>query len=136
MSKLLVNIDVPDIDAGVSFYTNGLGFTLTRTLFRRAVAELTLGQSMVYLIEQAEGTKPFPNARNPRTFERHWTPVHLDVVVNDVSAAVERAVAAGASISGEATTHEWGKMTPLSDPFGHGICLLQFFSAGYDAVAD
>ena len=72
---MLVNIDVPDIDAGVSFYTNGLGFSLIRTLFKQSVAEVALGQSTVYLIEQAEGTKPFPAASNPRTFERHWTPV-------------------------------------------------------------
>ena len=135
-SSVLVNIDVPDIDAGVSFYTRGLGFTLVRTLFDHSVAEMTLGQSKIYLIEQAEGTKPFSTANQTRTFERHWTPVHLDVVVADVWVAVERALAAGASRSGETTTHEWGKLTPLSDPFGHGICLVQFSSKGYDAVSD
>ena len=79
---------------------------------------------------------PFPAASIPRTFERHWTPVHLDVVVADMSAAVEKAVAAGAVRSGETTTHDWGKLTSLSDPFGNGICLVQFSLAGYDSVAD
>jgi hypothetical protein len=30
----------------------------------------------------------------------------------------------------------WGRMVVLSDPFGHGVCLLEFRGAGYDAVAD
>ena len=136
MSQLLINIDVPDIDVGVSFYVNGLGFTLVRTLFEKSVAELVLGQATVYLIEQAEETKPFPAASRPRTYERHWTPVHLDVVVADMSAALEKAIAAGATRSGGTTTHDWGTLTPLSDPFGHGVCLLQFSPAGYDAVAE
>lgn len=136
MSKVIVNIDVPNLDAGVTFYTEGLDFQLRRTLFQQSVAELTLGDVMVYLIEQKEGTKPFPAATKPRTFERHWTPVHIDVVVDDMTNAVGKAIGAGAVKSGETTTHSWGILTPLSDPFGHGLCLVQFSRAGYDAVAD
>lgn len=136
MSRLIVNIDVPNLDDGIAFYTEGLGFQLRRTLFQRSVAELRLGEFNVYLIEQKAGTQPFPAANEGRTFERHWTPVHIDIVVADMSAALEKAVAAGAVRSGDTTTHDWGILTPLSDPFGHGVCLLQFSPAGYDTVAD
>jgi uncharacterized glyoxalase superfamily protein PhnB len=65
---------------------------------------------------------------------RHWTPVHLDFEVEDVSAAVERTVAAGARLEGELQSF-WGRLATLSDPFGHGFCVLEFSSRGYDAVA-
>jgi len=136
MTKVIINIDVPNLDAGVTFYTTGLGFELRRTLFQRSVAELMLGDAVVHLIEQNEGTKPFPAASKSRTFERHWTPVHVDFVVDDMTTAAKKAIEAGAVQSGEATTHSWGILTPLSDPFGHGICLLQFSPSGYDSVAD
>lgn len=136
MNKIIINIDVPNLEAGVAFYTSGLDFELSRTLFQRSVAELVLSDTVVYLIEQAEGTKPFPAANSHRTFRRHWTPVHLDVVVGDMAVAVAKALAAGAVQSGESTSHVWGILTPLADPFGHGICLLEFTKEGYDSVAD
>ncbi len=136
MARLIINVDVPSLDAGITFYSAGLGFHLKRTLFQKSVAELVLGEAMIYLIEQEEGTKPFPAARETRRFERHWTPIHLDVVVDNMTVAIKRAIDAGAVQSGETTVHGWGTLTPLADPFGHGICLLEFSSEGYDAVAD
>ena len=68
-----------------------------------------------------------------RDYGRHSTPVHLDFVVEDVEAAVERAVAAGVEVPIE--QHEYGKMAVLADPFGHGFCLLQFEGRGYDEIA-
>jgi hypothetical protein len=29
---------------------------------------------------------------------------------------------------------EWGKIAELSDPFGHGLCLIEFSERGYDAI--
>ena len=136
MNKVLINIDVPALDAGVTFYTGGLDFKFKRTLFQRSVAELVLGEATVYLIEQQQGTKPFPSANEKRRFERHWTPVHLDVAVEDMTTAIRKATAAGAIQSGETSVHSWGLLTPLADPFGHGICLLEFSEEGYDTVAD
>lgn len=136
MTKVIINIDVPSIHAGVTFYTSGLGFDLKRTLFNRSVAELACGEAKVYLIEQQEGTKPFPAANETRRFERHWTPVHLDVVVENMTTALRKATEAGAVQSGETTLHSWGVLTPLADPFGHGVCLLEFSKEGYDAAAD
>jgi predicted enzyme related to lactoylglutathione lyase len=69
-----------------------------------------------------------------RRYERHWTPFHLDVVVEDVDAAVERAVAAGAKIEAPAREAPYGRIAMLADPFGHGFCLLQLSERGYDAL--
>jgi predicted enzyme related to lactoylglutathione lyase len=61
--------------------------------------------------------------------------VHLDFVVDDIDAAVERAVAAGATIDDPAVSHSWGRIAHLADPFGHGFCLIQFLGRGYDEIA-
>jgi hypothetical protein len=29
----------------------------------------------------------------------------------------------------------WGRIAMLADPFGHGVCVLSFSAAGYDAIA-
>ena len=62
--------------------------------------------------------------------------MHLDFLVPDVDAAVERAVNAGAKVDEPAQDRDWGCIAILADPFGHGFCLLQFSGPGYDAIAD
>ena len=52
------------------------------------------------------------------------------------SARAARAVRAGARLEGEVRTHRWGRVAHLADPFGHGVCLIQFLNRGYDEVAD
>jgi uncharacterized glyoxalase superfamily protein PhnB len=69
-----------------------------------------------------------------RRYERQWTPFHLDIVVDDVDAAVTRAVAAGATLEASARDTPYGRIAMLGDPFGHGFCLLQFNAQGYDAL--
>jgi lactoylglutathione lyase len=61
--------------------------------------------------------------------------VHLDVAVADLDAAVARAESAGARREGDISEHTWGRLALLSDPFGHGFCLLQFKERGYDDIA-
>jgi uncharacterized glyoxalase superfamily protein PhnB len=91
--------------------------------------------SPIYLMAKSAGSPTSLRASSVRDYRRHWTPVHLDFAVDDVVAAVERAVAAGARLEGEIQTYSWGRQATLSDPFGHGFCVLQFSSRGYDAVA-
>jgi len=71
-----------------------------------------------------------------REYQRHWTPVHLDFKVADVSAIVAHATRAGARIESEIQSYSWGRLAVLSDPFGHGFCVLQFLRGGYDRVID
>ena len=131
---LLVNIDVPELGPAVAFYTRALGLRVGRR-FGEDVVELLGGTSPIYLLAKPAGTTPAPAAR-PRNYARHWTPVHLDFVVPDVDAAVERAVEAGAKVDEPAEDRSWGRIAILADPFGHGLCLLQFSGRGYDAIAE
>lgn len=45
-------------------------------------------------------------------YGRHWTPVHLDMVVADIEIAVTRAERAGAVPEREVQTHEWDRLAP------------------------
>ncbi|AUZ18957.1 GNAT family N-acetyltransferase [Achromobacter xylosoxidans] len=132
--RILVNIDVPDLEAAIDFYSRAFGLALHRRLGATG-AEMLGAPAPIYLLQKAAGTPAAGAVRQPRDYARHWTPVHLDVVVDDVDAAVARAVAAGARLEDPAVSHDWGRITHLSDPFGHGICIMQFLGRGYDALA-
>jgi uncharacterized glyoxalase superfamily protein PhnB len=61
-------------------------------------------------------------------------PSQPTAAVDDLEAAVRLAETAGARREGEISEHAWGRMALLADPFGHGVCLLQFTGRGYDEV--
>ena len=129
--SLLINIDVPDAEAATRFYTEAFGLTVGRR-FGEDFVELLGWEAPVYLLTKNAGT--VGAGGDLRRYERHWTPFHLDVVVADVDAAVERAVAAGAQLEAPARDAPYGRIAMLADPFGHGFCLLQFNERGYDAL--
>jgi lactoylglutathione lyase len=131
--KLLVNIDVDDLETGVSFYVRALGLTPGRRLGPHG-RELLGASSPIYLLANRAGTRPFPGATSRRGYERHWTPVHLDFAIEDIEAAVARARSAGATLEGPIDDRVWGRLARMADPFGNGFCLLQFKGRGYDEI--
>ena len=133
MPKLLVNLDVDDIERAVEFYTQGLALQLGRR-FDGAFVELLGADVPIYLLAKAAGSAPFAEAASGRSYARHWTPVHLDFVVDDLDAALERARDAGAKFEGPISEHAYGRLALGSDPFGHGFCLLEFRGRGYDEL--
>jgi lactoylglutathione lyase len=52
-----------------------------------------------------------------------------------VEAALARAVAADAVAETGIRETVWGRIVVLADPFGHGLCLIQFLNRGYDEIA-
>ena len=132
---IVVNIDVDDLERAVAFYRDVLGLQTERWLFDGSVVEMTGASSKIHLLAKGPGSAASSEADIPRSYRRHWTPVHLDFAVEDVESAANRAVAAGATLEGEIQTFNWGRIATLSDPFGHGFCLLQFAGIGYDEVA-
>ncbi len=62
--------------------------------------------------------------------------MHVDLVVPDLEAALARAVVAGAVLERAVVDRKWGRMANLSDPFGHGLCLLELRGRGYDEIAE
>jgi predicted enzyme related to lactoylglutathione lyase len=134
MARMLVNLDVEDLERGTRFYTQVFGLSIGRRFGPYAV-ELLGGEAPLYLLVKKPGTAPFAGAPPTRTYERHWTPVHLDFAVDDIDAAVARALEAGAKQEGPIKDNRWGRMALMADPFGHGFCFLQFTGRGYDEVA-
>ena len=125
---LLLNIDVPDVETGVRFYTAAFALEVGRR-FGTDFVELLGWPATVYLAAGTVGA-----GGDLRRYGRHWTPVHADIVVDDVDAAVARAVGAGAKLEAPAKDTAYGRIAMLADPFGHGFCLLQFNGQGYDAL--
>ena len=130
--KLLVNIDVPDLASAESFYTAAFGLHAGRRFADDAVELLGAGADL-YLLKKPQGSTAA--ADSLRDYARHWTPVHCDVVVDDLDASLVRAIAAGAIQEGVVREAGWGRIVQLADPFGHGWCLLQFLGRGYDEIA-
>ena len=90
------------------------------------------GAAPLYLLQKAPGSVGAGNSK--REYQRHWMPMHVDVVVDQLEPALERALAAGAIQEGLIREADWGRIVPLADPFGHGWCLLQFLGRGYDEL--
>ena len=134
-TALRVCIDVDDLDRAVAFYGRALGLAVRRR-HGSAWAELDGASVPVDLLAKAAGTAASPAAAARRDYGRHWTPVHLDVVVDDLDAALERAREAGAVVEAGVREHPWGRIAILADPFGHGFCLVELRGRGYDEVAD
>ena len=129
--NIIINIDVPDLDPAIRFYTEALGLSHTRTL-DDDTAELRGAAAALYLLRKAPGSAAVKTPAVSRDYSRHWTPVHFDLVVDDVDAAAERAIAAGAR---QETGHvDWrgSRCISLSDPFGHGFCFIQFENGTYE----
>jgi len=132
--ELLANIDVDDLDKAVRFYESGLGLKPGRRL-GEGIVEMLGGAASIYLLKKAPGSAAAKATSQKRDYRRHWTPVHLDFVVEDVRVATRQAVTAGATLEVEIQTHNWGSIAHLADPFGHGFCLIQFRGRGYDEIA-
>jgi predicted enzyme related to lactoylglutathione lyase len=130
---VLINVDVPDLPAAVVFYTGAFDLTVARRLGADAV-ELTGWPSPVYLLRKDAGT--IGAGTGLRTYDRHWTPVHLDVVVDNIDTALARAIKAGAILEHDIRPAPYGKIAILADPFGHGLCLIEFLGRGYDEITE
>lgn len=130
---LRICIDVDDMERAIAFYTGGLGLRCGRR-FQNAFVELLGASSPLDLLLNAPGTHPVAGSTATRSYDRHWTPVHLDFVVDDIDVAVSRLLQHGAVLEQPVTDRVWGRIAGLADPFGHGIDLLQFTGRGYDEI--
>ena len=133
MPGLLVNVDVPDIAAGEAFYTQAFGLTVSRR-FGADFVELLGLDAPIYLLRKDEGSAIAAGREETRRYQRHWSPIHLDIVVGDLDSTSERALAAGAVLEVPARDAPYGRIAMFADPFGHGFCLIEFNAEGYDAI--
>jgi predicted enzyme related to lactoylglutathione lyase len=117
-------IDVPSLSLGVAFYCTAFGLS-KKSEPVPGVAVLHGLNIELCLLEKPAGSKPSPNTNDRRTYERHWTPVHLDFHVDDLHAALQRVEARGARLEQLLENPGHGSAAFCSDPFGNGFCLLE-----------
>jgi catechol 2,3-dioxygenase-like lactoylglutathione lyase family enzyme len=119
-----VSIDVPSLAQGVAFYCGAFDFS-EKARPVPGVAVLHGLDIELCLLEKPAGSRPAPDTGDRRTFERHWTPVHLDFHVENLHAALLRVEALGAKREQLFESAQHGSAAFCSDPFGHGFCLLE-----------
>jgi predicted enzyme related to lactoylglutathione lyase len=132
MVPVMINIDVDDLARAVDFYCAAFDLTLGRQI-GGDIVELSGATSSIYLLRKAADTVSGAGGEKSR-YTRHWTPVHLDFVVDDIDAALAKAIAAGATLEDDIRTHVWGRIAMFADPFGNGFCLVQFLGCGYGEI--
>jgi PhnB protein len=109
---------VNDVAAAIAWYTRALGANeLLRNMAPDGTsvmhAELLLGDSRFFVVDEFPGSP-----KSPRSLG--GTPVTLHLYVEDVDAAFDRAVAAGAEALLAVADQFWGdRYGMLTDPFGH-----------------
>jgi predicted enzyme related to lactoylglutathione lyase len=118
-----LSIDVPNLEAGLRFYGNVFGFREKARPFP-TMAILDANNLTVCMHEKAAGTKSSPGGSDVRRYERHWTPVHVDVHVEDLDAVLEKLRAEGGLVETEFRTEGPMPVAFCSDPFGNGFCVI------------
>jgi len=118
------SVDVPVLAEGIRFYGEAFGFELNSAP-APGVAVLKAGDATLCLLAKKAGTQPSPHTTDRRRYDRHWTPVHLDIHVDDLDQAHARADAEGAVKEQVFKDPAHGSAAFCSDPFGHGFCLIQ-----------
>lgn len=122
------------IDVAEDFYCRGIGLLLKRRLSPTWI-ELEGANCPIFLLANRPEVADLGSTSARRNYQRHWTPVHLDFVVDDLDATVTRLLAMGATLDREVKTREYGRIANMADPFGNGFDLIEFAGAGYDAVS-
>lgn len=124
-----VSIDVPDLEAGLRFYVSVFGFVEVARPFP-ALAILDANNVTVCLLEKPAGSTPSPGGKETRRYDRHWTPVHVDLHVNDFDAVLAKVRSAGGLIEAEYRDRGPRPAAFCSDPFGNGFCVIGDHSGG------
>ena len=111
MPEVHVYIEIDDLERGIAFYVEGLGLSVARRL-RPHWVELAGAQMPIHLLARPEPQFKSGEHVLSKDFGRHWTPIHLDFVVDDLDVAVERAVRAGATIERRVSIQACGGSSP------------------------
>ncbi len=117
--EFAICIDVDDVARAVDFYGRGLGLTVVEQ--HPEWAKVMSNEQTFWIMKTLSG----PSGQISRDFRRHWTPVHLDFVVDDIDSVVQRALENGGQLDREIQRGERGDLANLSDPAGNGVDLFR-----------
>lgn len=123
MSKISVCIDVSEMKKAIKFYTQALGCQLIKEADE--YTELSFDGLRVYLAARENDSNPLVKGEAVRSFERHWTPVHLDFHVSDIDRCISSIIELGGQKEG-GSSGNWGTAAFCADPFGNGFCVMEY----------
>ncbi len=109
-----VTVRVPDLDAGLAFYRDQLGHAVRWRDDAQGAAGLALPDTSTELV---------------LTTRFGYEPIWL---VSSVPEAVERIVAAGATVIAEPREIPVGRVAVVLDPFGNALVLLDLSKGTYE----
>ncbi|HHI91933.1 MAG TPA: lactoylglutathione lyase [Gammaproteobacteria bacterium] len=119
--KISVSVDVSNLKQAETFYIEALGCEKLRD--QGGMSVISAGNCDIYLQEKKAGTKPIPLEAVKRDYGRHWTPVHLDFLAENVDEIVEKILQLGGQHEG-GESGDWGSIAYCADPFGNGFCVI------------
>ena len=122
MANVSISIDVPNLDQAQAFYCSALGCTFLKN-GSKGIRILDADNIQIYLLEKAVGSIPFQGSNHPRSYDRHWSPIHLDFGTSDIDASIKLVESNGGSVEGH-DSGSWGSIAYCADPFGNGFCLI------------
>jgi catechol 2,3-dioxygenase-like lactoylglutathione lyase family enzyme len=124
MISISVSVDVPSLEEGLRFYGEAFGFVKASEPYP-GVAVVRVDNAELLLLAKQSDSAPFPEAGEKRRYHRHWTPVHLDLHVDDFKESLAKALSAGAKQEHLFEHPGRPSVAFCSDPFGHGFCLIE-----------
>lgn len=119
--RATVSIDVSNIEQALDFYTQALGCEF-RKKYTDEWQVIAIDGLEIHLQQKAAGT--IAAGEHRRDYQRHWTPVHLDFIVEDIRTT-------GATIEEHQGCVEHQSFSPqadiahCADPFGNGFCIIR-----------
>lgn len=119
MVKFDICIDVDDVDKAVEFYGQALGLSVVKV--EPGWAQIKNDEQTFWIMKAPPG----PEGSILRDYRRHWTPIHLDFVVDDIEQVVNRVIQAGGKLEGQIRRGAGGALANVSDPAGNGVDLVQ-----------
>lgn len=122
MIKISVSIDVSNLKQAEAFYVEALGCKKIRDQGSEMVV-LGTENCDIYLQEKEAGSKPVESSEIVREYARHWTPVHLDFLTENVDEVVDKVLQFGGSHEG-GESGDWGSIAFCADPYGNGFCII------------
>ena len=118
-----VSIDVPELERGLGFYGRVFGFVEKSRPFP-TMAIVNGNNVTICIHEKTAGTRSSAGSAEPRRYERHWTPVHLDFHVPDFDETLARIRSENGTIENEFRNQGPMPAAFCSDPYGNGFCVI------------
>ena len=121
MEYAYTSLVVEDVKSAAAFYQQAFGFTFDHAHDEWDYAELRTGLTRISLVAPSLVEAHLPIAVRVNKADEMPAGFELTLVADDVDAAFDRAVEAGAAVVVAPTEKPWGRAAYVRDP--HGVLI-------------